>query len=327
MEQIKQDGVNRLVVLPLYPQFSISTSGSSLRLLEKLFKSDGFLRNLQHTVIPSWYSRPGYVTAMVDLMEAELAKFSVPQSAEIFFSAHGVPKSYVDEAGDPYKEEMEECVNLIMNEVRRRGIENHHTLAYQSRVGPVEWLKPYTDDSIRELGSSGVKSMLAVPISFVSEHIETLEEIDCEYRELAEESGIANWGRVPALNTNPVFINDLAQAVVDALPHVGTIAISEQSLVPMGATPPVLPLTSLLLSSSSYFVPPLLLLILRPSLLLPLPFQDPLRSAPQVWHYMSRSMNQKLFPSLHQSSSPPSPFQSLPCSSPLPSPGILCHAR
>ncbi len=107
----------------------------------------------------------------------------VPQDAiEIFFSAHGVPKSYVEEAGDPYKEEMEECVELIMREVKRRGITNSHTLAYQSRVGPVEWLQPYTEDAIAGLGERGVRGMLAVPISFVSEHIETLEEIDMEYR-------------------------------------------------------------------------------------------------------------------------------------------------
>jgi len=96
--------------------------------------------------------------------------------------------------------------------------------ATQSRVGPVEWLKPYTDTTIEELGQAGVKDLLAVPISFVSEHIETLEEIDMEYRELAEESGILNWGRVPALNVNPVFIKDLAQAVVGAMPYAGAIA-------------------------------------------------------------------------------------------------------
>ena len=94
---------------------------------------------------------------------------------------------------------------------------NEHVLAYQSRVGPVEWLKPYTDDVIRELGEKKTKAMVAVPISFVSEHIETLEEIDMEYRELAEESGVEQWGRVPALDTNPVFIDDLADAVVESL--------------------------------------------------------------------------------------------------------------
>ena len=82
----------------------------------------------------------------------------------------------------------------------------------------VEWLKPYTDDAIKELGEKGTKSLLAVPISFVSEHIETLEEMDMEYRELAIESGIKNWGRVPALNTNKTFIDDLAELVIEKLP-------------------------------------------------------------------------------------------------------------
>eukprot|EP00798_Chlamydomonas_sp_ICE-L_P003892 gene3892-13961_t len=234
LEQVKKDGVGKLVILPLYPQFSISTSGSSLRLLESIFKEDIALSGLQHTVIPSWYQRQGYVNAMVDLMEGELMRFRDKSSVEVFFSAHGVPTSYVTEAGDPYKEEMEECVDLIMQEFKARGNNNHHTLAYQSRVGPVEWLKPYTDDTIRELGESGVKSLMAVPISFVSEHIETLEEIDMEYRELAHESGITNWGRVPALNTNEVFINDLADAVQEALPYVGRLVRSSGSLVPQG---------------------------------------------------------------------------------------------
>ncbi|KAL4514353.1 hypothetical protein Ndes2526B_g03979 [Nannochloris sp. 'desiccata'] len=235
--QLKSDGITRLVVLPLYPQFSVSTSGSSLRLLERLLREDPSLQNVRHVVIPSWYQRPGYVCSMADLIEAELKKFPDPRTVEIFFSAHGVPQSYVDE-GDPYKEEMEHCVQLILEELRRRNVTNSHTLAYQSRVGPVEWLRPYTDDSIRYLGQRGTRSLLAVPISFVSEHIETLEEIDVEYRELAEESGIKEWGRVPALNTNSMFIDDLADAVIEALPYVGSVAGSgipaSESLVPLG---------------------------------------------------------------------------------------------
>jgi len=234
---MKADGINRLVVLPLYPQFSVSTSGSSLRLLERLLKNDVSLQGVRHVVIPSWYQRPGYVLSMADLISSELKSFSDPSSVEIFFSAHGVPQSYVDE-GDPYKEEMEHCVRLIMDELRSRDVGNSHTLAYQSRVGPVEWLRPYTDDSIRYLAQSGVRSMLAVPISFVSEHIETLEEIDMEYRELAEEVGIKDWGRVPALNTYPAFIDDLADAVIEALPYMGSVAgvagPAGDSLVPLG---------------------------------------------------------------------------------------------
>lgn len=239
IEEIKRDGIAKLVVLPLYPQFSISTSGSSLRLLESIFREDEYLVNMQHTVIPSWYQREGYIKAMGDLIEKELKKFNRPEEVVIFFSAHGVPLAYVEEAGDPYKAEMEECVDLIMAELEKRNIRNAFTLAYQSRVGPVEWLKPYTDDTIIDLGKKGVKSLLAVPISFVSEHIETLEEIDVEYKELALESGIENWGRVPALGCEPTFISDLADAVIESLPYVGAMAVSNlearQSLVPLGS--------------------------------------------------------------------------------------------
>ncbi|KAJ7530230.1 hypothetical protein O6H91_15G086100 [Diphasiastrum complanatum] len=287
LAQIKKDGITRLVILPLYPQFSISTSGSSLRLLEGIFrmyyvrdvtlvqvverkdalqkakdtgkhliyrddkicsleakrlaetKEDEYLSSMEHTVIPSWYHRGGYVQSMATLIEKELSKFNKPEEVHIFFSAHGVPVSYVKEAGDPYKAEMEECIDLIMTELKFRGVKCKHTLAYQSRVGPVEWLKPYTDEKIKELGKQGIKSLLAVPVSFVSEHIETLEEIDMEYRVLALESGIVNWGRVPALNCEPAFIADLADAVLEALPHAGVMSIPtvdpRPAVVPLGS--------------------------------------------------------------------------------------------
>jgi len=212
--RIKRDGIDRLVILPLYPQFSISTSGSSFRLLQKIWLEDPKLERIEYTVIPSWYKQPGYIQAMVQLIAQELDQFPHPDSVHIFFSAHGVPRSYVEEAGDPYQQEIEECTALIMQTLNRP---NPHTLAYQSRVGPVEWLQPYTEDAIKELGAQGVKDLVVVPISFVSEHIETLQEIDIEYREVAEESGIHNFRRVPALNTNPVFIEAIADLVVEAL--------------------------------------------------------------------------------------------------------------
>jgi ferrochelatase len=212
--RIKRDRIDHLVVLPLYPQFSISTSGSSFRLLEKIFQEDPGLQHIDHTVIPSWYDRPGYIQAMADSIAEELDQFSNPNHVPIFFSAHGVPLSYVEEAGDPYRQEIEDCVALIMQRLNRP---NPHVLGYQSRVGPVEWLKPYTEDVIKDLGAQGTKDLVVVPISFISEHIETLQEIDMEYRELAEESGIHNFRRVPALNTHPVFINDLGDLVIEAL--------------------------------------------------------------------------------------------------------------
>lgn len=212
--RIKRDRIENLVILPLYPQFSISTSGSSFRLLERLWVEDPKLDRIEYTVIPSWYKQPGYLQAMAELIAQEIEQFSNPDGVQIFFSAHGVPRSYVEEAGDPYQQEIEECTALIMQTLNRP---NPHTLAYQSRVGPVEWLQPYTEDAIQKLGAQGVKDMVVVPISFVSEHIETLQEIDIEYREIAEHSGIHNFRRVPALNTHPLFIQAMAEMVVEAL--------------------------------------------------------------------------------------------------------------
>ncbi len=212
--RIKRDQIDRLVILPLYPQYSISTSGSSFRLLQQIWEKDASLDAIDYTVIPSWYKRPGYLQAMAQLIAQELDHFPTPDQVHVFFSAHGVPISYVEEAGDPYQREIEECTQLIMKTLNRP---NAYTLAYQSRVGPVEWLKPYTDDALHELAKQGVKDLVVVPISFVSEHIETLEEIDIEYRELAEAAGIENFHRVPALNTHPTFIHDLSALVVDAL--------------------------------------------------------------------------------------------------------------
>ncbi|ALF55702.1 ferrochelatase [Nostoc piscinale CENA21] len=212
--QLTQDEIDKLVILPLYPQFSISTSGSSFRLLEKLWQEDPKLQNLEYTVIPSWYKQRNYLQAMAELIAQEIDQFPNPDDVHIFFSAHGVPKSYVEEAGDPYQQEIEECTYLIMQTLNRP---NAHTLAYQSRVGPVEWLQPYTEDALKELGAQGVKDIVVVPISFVSEHIETLQEIDIEYREIAEEAGIHNFRRAPAPNTHPVFIRALADLVIEAL--------------------------------------------------------------------------------------------------------------
>lgn len=231
LESILKDDINALVIVPLYPQFSISTSGSSFRVLQEEFsKHSSKYGNMVHTVIQSWYDRPGYLKAMKDLIQLELDSFTDEEKEEakaespdlppvhILFSAHGVPQSYI-EAGDPYQRQIKECVDKISTELyktnSRQELQVH--LSYQSRVGPIEWLRPYTDDVLPELGESGVRNLVVVPISFVSEHIETLEEIDIEYRELAEEHGVTNWRRCPALNTDETFIQDMADMVYDAL--------------------------------------------------------------------------------------------------------------
>lgn len=245
LKEIQNDNIEALVVLPLYPQFSISTSGSSLRVLAEEFAGPNKHKfgnskkgiDMIHTVVPSWYERKGYVQAMSNLIRKELESFTELQIKEakklnpdsaplhVLFSAHGVPASYI-EAGDPYQKQIIDCVDKISKQVLQdfnnnqdnNGVDVELHLSYQSRVGPIEWLRPYTDDVLPELGiEKNVKNLVVVPISFVSEHIETLEEIDMEYRELAEESGITNWKRCPALNTDPLFINDMADMVIDAL--------------------------------------------------------------------------------------------------------------
>ncbi len=212
--QIKRDKIEELVILPLYPQFSISTTGSSFRLLNRIWQRDPELQKIKYTVVPSWYDNAGYLQAMANLIASKLDHVKNPSEAHIFFSAHGVPVSYIEEAGDPYQKEIETCAALIMQKLNRS---NPYKLAYQSRVGPAEWLQPYTDVAIVELAEQGVKELVVVPISFVSEHIETLEEIDMEYREIAEHAGIETFARVPAPDTDPIFIQALADVVTKAL--------------------------------------------------------------------------------------------------------------
>jgi len=221
VDQIMKDEINRLVIIPLYPQYSISTSGSSLRLLNDMIKADPDTwdpRKLDHTVVPDWYDHPGYVNTQAKLIKEQLEEFKGrPDDVKVMFSAHGVPVSYV-EAGDPYKGQIEKCSDLIMKKVNEgSGDQFDYTLCFQSRVGPVKWLEPYTDTVLNQLGEDGLKNIVVVPLSFVSDHVETLEEIDQEYREVAEEAGITNFKRVPALNSEPGFIGALADLTVDAL--------------------------------------------------------------------------------------------------------------
>ncbi len=174
----------------------------------------------RHTVVPSWQGSPGYVDVVAKLVAEQLDSLDdVSEKTTVLFSAHGVPVSYVEEAGDPYKRHIEETVAKVTDNVKRRRPATTATfeLSFQSRVGPVKWLEPYTDTKLTEIGERGCDSVVVVPISFVSEHIETLEELDIEYREVAEEAGVKHWRRVPALNLDEDFISELATQVRGAL--------------------------------------------------------------------------------------------------------------
>jgi ferrochelatase len=209
VERIEADGITRLIILPLYPQFSISTTGSSLNLTNRLFQERGTRPKIV-SVIRSWQRDTNYISALAESIKEQLVLFpdQDPKATRIVFSAHSVPVRYIDE-GDPYLEQTQETVGETMQRLGDRP----HALSFQSKVGPVEWLRPSTDETIRQLAGEGVRQVLLVPISFVSEHIETLYELDILYRDVAAEVGIEHYRRVPALNCRADFIAGLADLV------------------------------------------------------------------------------------------------------------------
>lgn len=214
LEEIRRDRITHLVVLPLYPQFSVSTTGSSLNWMNAL--SEQTRQPLPRTsVICSWEDDSNYIAAMAASVKETLGQFpdQDPSRAHIVFSAHSVPVRYIKE-GDPYLDQTKRTVELIMQQL---GTDRPHTLSFQSKVGPVEWLTPATDETIRKLAREGVSQLLLVPVSFVSEHSETLYEMDILYRDLASEAGIAHYLRVPTMNCRADFIDALADLVDRAL--------------------------------------------------------------------------------------------------------------
>ena len=232
VEDMKADDISEVVVLPLYPHFSISTSGSSFRELRRLRDADKGFQKLSVKCIRSWFDNSGYISSMAELIQKEILVCDSPEGAHICFTAHGVPTSYVEEAGDPYKKEIEDCSLLIIDKLETSlGFSNSYSLSYQSRVGPEEWLKPYTEDILQSLGAKGLNELIIVPISFVSEHIETLQEIDIEYREIALNSGIKKFRRVKALDTYPAFISGLAD-LVDACLNGPGVSLDDASKLP-----------------------------------------------------------------------------------------------
>ncbi len=210
---LKAHGHDRVVLLPLYPQYSHTTSGSALSEFERQCRQQDYRPRLG--IVRQWYDEPDYIEAIARAIEAEAARLPDPDPAriELLLSAHGLPRRLV-ERGDPYAEHIEATAAAV---ARRLGWPNL-TLCYQSRVGPLEWLRPYTEDVIREKAAAGCKQMLVYPIAFVSDHIETLYELGIVYAEAARAQGIAHYRVVPALNDDPLLIAALKKLVLASLP-------------------------------------------------------------------------------------------------------------
>jgi len=204
---VKSWGADEVVLLPLYPQFSTTTSGSSIKDWERASRMVGL--DVVTKGICCYPTNSGFVSAVTERLEFALAGMSEQSDIRVLFSAHGLPKKIVDK-GDPYKWAVEQTAAAVMTRLDVPELE--WRVSYQSRVGPLEWIKPYTDDEIRTAGFEG-KDLIVVPIAFVSEHSETLIELDIEYRELAEETGVASYTRVGTVGDDDAFIKGLADLV------------------------------------------------------------------------------------------------------------------
>jgi len=210
INQLYDMGATHIRAIPMYPHFSYSTSTPAL---------GKAIQQCQSLSIPITYpsqsmsTYPLYNTAIADCIETSLNTITSNAPDLIIFSAHGVPKSYIDK-GDPYINEVNNSVLDIAKELEDRSIDIPYTLTYQSKVGPVEWTRPYLETTLKQCSQNDIRNIIIVPISFLSDCIETLHELDIEYRQLASSLGIHNFYVVPCLNTNPLLIKILKEQTI-----------------------------------------------------------------------------------------------------------------
>ncbi len=211
VKKVEEGDYDKVVLLPLYPHYSISTIGSSFNEWKRQYKGD----DSKVIYINDFYKNKNYIKALNERIDETLQKFpeEMRDEVQIVFSAHGTPMSMV-KSGDPYSKQIQETVNLVMED---RNHSHEHHLCFQSKVGPVKWLEPSTDKMIEDLAEKGKKHLLIVPISFVSDHVETLFELDIEYREDADKNNIENYIVMEGLNDSPTFITALKEITLKAL--------------------------------------------------------------------------------------------------------------
>ncbi|HUB84993.1 MAG TPA: ferrochelatase [Rhizomicrobium sp.] len=226
---VKAWNPDRVVLLPLYPQFSTTTTDSSLKDWNGAAQSAGLSqRSAQICCYPD---EDGFIEAQAALIGAAMQKRKPGVDYRLLLSAHGLPKRIVSK-GDPYQWQVEKTAAAI---VERLGVPVDWTVCYQSRVGRLEWIGPSTDDEIRRAGAGG-KGVIVAPIAFVSEHSETLVELDIEYAHLASASGVVDYLRVPTVGTQESFIAGLARLVVEAAQTGGTVNACGARICPRGFT-------------------------------------------------------------------------------------------
>jgi len=217
----KAGPLDEIVLLPLYPHYSYATTLSSLKEWRRVAdgaKWEQAAGKPPERTVSSFHDHPLYIQALVQRIGSVLRQFPDSSRVHLVFSAHGLPMSLV-EKGDPYPKQIEETVRLACEWGAKQhpGWPRTHLICYQSRVGPAKWLQPSLTGTIERLGHEGVKEMLVAPISFVTEHIETLHEINIEAREEARKLGIETFRMMPAVGDSPLFIAALKDLVLHAV--------------------------------------------------------------------------------------------------------------
>lgn len=205
LAELRAAGVEQCIALPLYPHYSIATTGSSLADLECAMAGH---TGLSYRVVKAWPEQPEYIAALAERVR-EGSAFSQDAEVRLLYSAHSLPQRFIDE-GDPYVEDLKKTIAAVEKLSGKQG-----ELCYQSRSGPVAWLGPSTPETIRRCAAEGARNLLILPLSFVSDHVETLVEIDMDYRALAEGLGMRFHSTRP-LNDDPLFIEGLAKLVLEA---------------------------------------------------------------------------------------------------------------
>jgi ferrochelatase len=211
VEAVKAFAPDQVVLLPLYPQYSTTTTASSIGAWRKAAAAIGLTAPTR--VVCCYPTEPGLMGAQADLVRAGIDKANAAGKPRVLFSAHGLPRRVIDR-GDPYQWQVERTAAAVA--ARLDLAAEDWAVCYQSRVGPLEWIGPSTEEELRRAAADGVP-VVVVPIAFVSEHSETLVELDIEYREEAERLGLPAYVRVPTVGTRPDFIAGLARLVRGAL--------------------------------------------------------------------------------------------------------------
>ena len=214
VEELIAEGIKKVILLPLYPQYSITSTGSSLHEFERVIKKRNDFE-IDFKLINNYHDNPLYIKALTEKVREGINKFNgvSENDLHILFSAHGVPVSVI-EKGDPYEKQVRATVGLVVSELENK---YNHSISFQSRVTKVEWLGPATDKIIPELGNKGVKNLLVIPVAFVNDHSETLFELGIFNRDLAMKAGIEQYEVMPALNDSPKFINALKELVLQRI--------------------------------------------------------------------------------------------------------------